>query len=61
MISAEKGDSARCLEYARWVQKHIPVRDDGQPAEDLLPAEHAFALEQRAKADALSERCSGEK
>lgn len=61
MISAEKGDSARCLEYAHWVQQQIPVRDDGQPAEDLLPAEHAFALEQRAKADALSERCSGEK
>ncbi|AHB58171.1 TPA: hypothetical protein L4597_004622 [Pseudomonas aeruginosa] len=61
MISAEKGENARCLEYANWVQKQIPVRDDGQPAEDLLPAEHAFALEQRAKADALSERCNGEK
>ncbi|MFL4011467.1 hypothetical protein, partial [Pseudomonas aeruginosa] len=61
MISAEKGENARCLEYAHRVQKQIPVRDDGQPAEDLLPAEHAFAMEQRAKADALSERCSDEK
>lgn len=61
MISAEKGENARCLEYAHWVQKQIPVRDDGQPAEFLLPAKHAFALEQRAKADALFKQCGGTK
>lgn len=60
-ISAEKGENARCLEYVRWVQQQIPVREDGQPAEFLLPAGHAFALEQRTKADALSKQCSGTK